>query len=98
MKPYNGYEARKKSVKENLPAGGYVVKVLDAAERLSLIHISSFGISRRVLLRPFGILTDAAGLYSISPSKVALAQIRLMTSSWVRTVFWAYPFLAVLSR
>ena len=33
MKPYNGYEARKKSVKENLPAGGYVVKVLDAAER-----------------------------------------------------------------
>lgn len=33
MKPYNGYEARKKSAKENLPAGGYVVKVLDAAER-----------------------------------------------------------------
>ena len=35
MKPFNGYEAKKRIEREQLPIGGYVVKVLD----LSLIHI-----------------------------------------------------------
>lgn len=32
MKPFNGYEAKKKVAREQLPAGGYVVKVLDVQE------------------------------------------------------------------
>lgn len=33
MKPFSGYEAKKKAVREILPAGGYVVKVLDVKEQ-----------------------------------------------------------------
>lgn len=32
MKPFNGYEAKKQVAREPLPAGGYVVKVLDVQE------------------------------------------------------------------
>lgn len=32
MKPFNGYEAKRQSSREILPAGGYVVKVLDVQE------------------------------------------------------------------
>lgn len=32
MKPFKGYEAKKAASRQALPAGGYVVKVLDAAE------------------------------------------------------------------
>lgn len=34
MRPFDGYEAKKKAVREILPAGGYVVKVLDVAEQV----------------------------------------------------------------
>ena len=32
MKPFNGYEAKRQSTREILPAGGYIVKILDATE------------------------------------------------------------------
>lgn len=32
MKPFSGYEAKKKTTREHIPAGGYVVKVLDVKE------------------------------------------------------------------
>lgn len=34
MKPFSGYEARKKVAREQLPVGGYVVRVLDVHEQL----------------------------------------------------------------
>ena len=34
MKPFNGYEAKKKATREQLPVGGYVVKVLDVQEQV----------------------------------------------------------------
>lgn len=33
MKPFAGYEAKKRARREILPAGGYVVKILDASEQ-----------------------------------------------------------------
>lgn len=33
MKQYSGYEAKRQATREPLPAGGYVVKVLDAIEK-----------------------------------------------------------------
>lgn len=33
MKSFSGYEAKKKTMRENLPAGGYVVKILDVKEQ-----------------------------------------------------------------
>ena len=32
MKPFNGYEAKRKATREQLPVGGYVVKVLEVQE------------------------------------------------------------------
>lgn len=34
MKPFNGYEAKRKATREQLPVGGYVVKVLDVHEQI----------------------------------------------------------------
>lgn len=34
MKKFSGFEAKKQAAREVLPAGGYVVKVLDVAEQL----------------------------------------------------------------
>lgn len=33
MKSFSGYEAKKKTMRENLPAGGYVVKIMDVKEQ-----------------------------------------------------------------
>lgn len=33
MKKFSGFEAKKQAAREVLPAGGYVVKVLDVAEQ-----------------------------------------------------------------
>lgn len=43
MKPFNGYEAKKRIEREQLPIGGYVVKVLDVQE-----HVYKWGNSLEI--------------------------------------------------